>query len=144
MNEDKTEEKLLSEDFKIGKFVPKSPMHPDYSNELLNSEPKIDKELPLFIHEWINNGNNATLAYKKLHPGITDASARTLGSRKLAKVDIEAVLAGYGLTREVYLEKLKDGLNATIKNEKTGELEPDFKTRRTYHQALGKLLSLET
>ena len=40
-----------------------------------------DKEIPLFLSEWLKNGLNASAAYKTLHPNVSDASARVnLGS----------------------------------------------------------------
>ena len=89
------------------------------------------------------NGRNATRAYKTLHPNVSDDSARVLGSKKLAKVNKSAILSAYGLTYETYFEKLKEGLEAEKRNQFTGELEADHKTRRIYHQVFGKLIRVE-
>ncbi|MBI2600255.1 hypothetical protein HYW43_05045, partial [Candidatus Daviesbacteria bacterium] len=72
-----------------------------------------DKELPLFLAEWLKNGLNASVAYKILHPNVSDASARVLGSKKLTKINISAILAGYDLGYSDYMSGLKEGLAAT-------------------------------
>src|SRR3989344_8074915 len=99
-----------------------------------------DKEIPLFLGEWLKNGLNATAAYKALHPNVSDASARVLGSKKLTKINISAILAGYDLGFNDYMIGLKEGLAAIKFNEFTGEKVPDYKTRLEFHHILGKLL----
>lgn len=99
-----------------------------------------DKELPIFLSEWLGNGLNASAAYKVLHPNVSDASARVLGSKKLAKINISAILAGYDIGYNDYILGLKEGLNATKLNEQTGEKVPDYRTRLEFHRILGKLL----
>lgn len=101
-----------------------------------------DKEVPVFLLEWLSNGFNATVAYKKLHPNISDASARVLGSRKLAKVNISAILAAYGIEYSDFFKQMKDGLGATKWNEFTGERVPDHRTRLEYLKVMGKMLDL--
>ena len=101
---------------------------------------KGDKEMPLFLDEWLKNGLNASAAYKTLHPNVSDASARVLGSKKLTKINISAILAGYDLGFDDYMVGLKEGLAATKLNEQTGEKLPDYRTRLEYHRILGKLL----
>ncbi|MBI2017763.1 hypothetical protein HYS92_01810 [Candidatus Daviesbacteria bacterium] len=80
-----------------------------------------DKEVPIFLDEWLKNGLNASAAYKALHPNASDASARVLGSKKLTKNNISAILAGYDLGYSDYILSLKEGLVATKFNEQTGE-----------------------
>ncbi len=99
-----------------------------------------DKELPLFLAEWLKNGLNASVAYKILHPNVSDASARVLGSKKLTKINISAILAGYDLGYSDYMSGLKEGLAATKLNEQTGEKVPDYKVRLEFHRILGRLL----
>lgn len=99
-----------------------------------------DKELPIFLAEWLGNGLNASAAYKAIHPNVSDASARVLGSKKLAKINISAILAGYDLGYNDYMLGLKEGLNAMKFNELTGEKVPDYRTRLEFHRILGKLL----
>ena len=99
-----------------------------------------DKEIPLFLDEWLKNGLNASAAYKALHPNVSDASARVLGSKKLTKINISAILAGYDLGFNDYMVGLKEGLAATKLNEQTGEKVPDYRTRLEFHRVLGKLL----
>lgn len=101
-----------------------------------------DKEVPLFLSEWLKNGLNASAAYKTLHPKVSDASARVLGSKKLAKINISAILAGYDLGFNDYMIGLKEGLAAIKFNEFTGEKVPDYKTRLEFHHILGKLLGI--
>lgn len=99
-----------------------------------------DKEVPIFLAQWLKNGLNASAAYKALHPKVSNASARVLGSKKLAKINISAILAGYDLGHNDYILGLKDGLSAMKFNELTGEKVPDYKTRLEFHRILGKLL----
>jgi hypothetical protein len=99
-------------------------------------------DLMLFFITWLKNGLNASKAYKKLHPEVTDHSARTLGSRELAKVDKTAIMQSYGLDVETYFRQLKEGLKA-IRLDAAGQVFPDHKTRRAYHEVLGKLLNIE-
>ncbi len=99
-----------------------------------------NKEVPLFLAEWLKNGLNASAAYKTLHPDVSDASARVLGSKKLAKINISAILAGYDIGYSNYIQGLKEGLVATKLNELTGEKVPDYRTRLEFHRILGKLL----
>jgi hypothetical protein len=112
-----------------------------------------DKELTLFFMAWISCGRNATRAYKKLHPEVTDGSARVLGSKLLTKINIPVILESYDLGFDTYFQQLKSGLNATkhvegLKVEK-GKIKkvlmeiPDHKTRDKYHTKLGKLLEIE-
>ena len=83
--------------------------------------------MPLFLDEWLKNGLNASAAYKSLHPNVSDASARVLGSKKLTKINISAILAGYDLGFNDYMLGLKEGLAALKFNELTGEKVPDYK-----------------
>jgi GrpB-like predicted nucleotidyltransferase (UPF0157 family) len=71
-----------------------------------------DKDLLLFFIAWLKNGQNATKAYLELNPNVDEHSARTLGSRRLAKVDISAILSVYGLDADAYFKQLKEGLEA--------------------------------
>lgn len=103
-----------------------------------------DTDLLLFYVSWIKNGLNAGAAYRELHPDVTEHSSRTLGSRLLAKVDKETVMAAYGLDLQLYFEQLQDGLKATKWNDFTGEREADHATRKPYHDKLGKQLGVET
>lgn len=113
-----------------------------------------DQDLLLFFLSWLKNGQNATKAYQELHPDSDYASASTLGSRLLKKVDISAVLCAYDLTPDAYFKQLKEGLeaNKTIsaiggKEANGGTVDfidvPDHKTRKDYHDKLGKLLGYE-
>jgi hypothetical protein len=102
-----------------------------------------DIDLMLFYVTWIKNGLNATKAYKELHPEVGDHSANTLGSRMLSKVDKTLILQAYGLDVQLYMQQLKDGLSATKRDHFSGEIEDDHKTRKDYHDKLGKLLNIE-
>ena len=115
-----------------------------------------DHELAQFFLEWLENGHNATRAYLKFHPNVTEHSARVLGAVVLAKISIPQVLEGLGLGRSKYLEQLEAGLNAgrviiIEKFDKNGKKvakldlsQPDHKTRRLYHEPLGQMLGLES
>jgi hypothetical protein len=102
-----------------------------------------DKELALFFVAWLNHGMNATKAYLQIRPEVSEASARVLGCRMLRKVNISMILEAYGLDWEKYLYKLVDGLEANKWNSDVKDFEPDYKARRLYHEALGKLLGIE-
>ncbi|MFH0863864.1 MAG: hypothetical protein V1858_02165 [Candidatus Gottesmanbacteria bacterium] len=103
-----------------------------------------DLDLMLFYLTWIKNGLNASKAYKELHPGCNDHSARVLGSTTLAKISKTAVMQAYGLDHELYFQQLRDGVKAERRDQFSGEMYPDHKTRKEYHQTLGKLLGIET
>jgi hypothetical protein len=102
------------------------------------------KELVLFFLTWLENNRNATKTYQELHPNVTDHSARILGSRVLAKVDIKVIALAYGLDTQKYFEVLKGAIDAEKWNDFTGEREKDYKTIKPYHDKLGKLLGIET
>jgi len=102
-----------------------------------------NEELALFVVRWLEYNRNGTKAYKSLHPSVTEKSASILGARLLAKVSTTDILSAYELGPEAYFEQLKGGMKAEKWNEFTGEREPDHKTRRTYHEALGKIHKIE-
>ena len=128
MDTAQTDQELFEKEFNTNHILP--------INEMLGG----DKEIPFFLDEWLKNGLNASAVYKTLHPKVSDASARVLGSKKLAKINISAILAGYDLGYNDYMLGLKEGLNAMKFNELTGEKVPDYRTRLEYHRILGKLL----
>jgi hypothetical protein len=102
-----------------------------------------DTDLVLFFLTWLKHNRNATKAYQELHPEADYGSARTLGSRVLAKVDKKAVLDAYDLGNESYFQQLYEGLHAERRDQFSGEMYPDHKTREPYHTKLGKLLDIE-
>ncbi len=109
-----------------------------------------DNELMMFFNEWWKAGRNSTKAYSELHKGEYDltnpddyAVCATLGSRLFKKVDIFQVLVMYGMGPERYFKQLDDGLSA-MKSDMTGQTYPDHKTRKDYHDKLGRLLGIET
>ncbi len=131
---DLTEERLLSKEFQ--------PTPQEQLDETIRGDP----ELILFFYKWLENGCNSSAAYRSIRPNVTEQSARVLGTRmlqKFTKVSSVGVLAAFGMDMSDYMKLLKEGLSATSFNQKTQQQEPDFKTRRTYHQAFGKILGLE-
>lgn len=100
-----------------------------------------NKQTALFFAEWLKNGQNATKAYLSLHSHVSYESATVLGSRQLGKVSISDLLAMKDLGLNTYLTQLKDGLEAMSYVGKKSV--PDHKTRRLYHEVLGKLLKIE-
>jgi hypothetical protein len=102
-----------------------------------------DLDLVLFFLSWIKNERNASKAYLELNPSVDPASARVLGSRQLAKVNINAVMETFGIGLEDYFNQLRDGHQAMKWNDFTGEREPDHKTRGDYNKRVGKLLGIE-
>lgn len=113
-----------------------------------------DKELVLFFLNWLKLGRNATKAYQQLHPKVSYQVAAVLGCRMLKKVNIHVILESYGIGINTYLQQLSDGLKASVKKEVLSGFdddgpvystidEPDHKTRRHYHKALGELLGVE-
>jgi len=107
-----------------------------------------DLDLMLFYVSYIKNGLNATAAYRELHKDVTVGSAEVLGSRMLGKVKekigLQAIMSLYGLDLDLYLTQLKDGNLAQKRDQFSGEMSPDHKTREVYHTKLGKLLGIET
>jgi predicted transcriptional regulator len=68
-----------------------------------------------FIKAYVENGGNATEAYLAVNPKVKRDSARVLGARLLAKVNVSVseLLDGLGVT-DTYLGKiLKEGLEAS-------------------------------
>jgi len=117
-----------------------TPLTPDIILEACNN----DLELVEFFNEWVNQERNATKAYEKLHPSVTYGSARELGSRTLARIDKQLLMRAYGLDIQRYWQGLNEGLDADKWNDYTGEREADHKTRKLFHDKLGKLLGLES
>lgn len=106
--------------------------------ELLGS-----KERTLFYITWLKHNRNATQAYLELHPKVTYNTARTLGARMLANIDMKVIARAYGLDEQAYFEQLAKGLVATKRDHFSGEMSEDHNTRKAYHDKLGKLLGLE-
>ena len=102
-----------------------------------------DLDLVLFFLAWVKNERNATKAYLELNPHVDPHSARVLGSRKLAKVSVQAIMETYGVGLEEYFTQLKEGHQANKWNDFTGEREPDHKVRGEYNKRIGKLLGVE-
>lgn len=102
-----------------------------------------DLDLVLFFLSWVKNDRNASKAYLELNPSVDPASARVLGSRKLAKINIQAILETYGLGMEEYMIQLKKGIGAMKRDQYSGEEYEDHATRKPYHDKLGKLLGIE-
>lgn len=114
-----------------------------------------DIDLTLFFIEWMANSRNATKAYKALHPGISDLSAQSGGSRWLAQIPVRHVMDCYGLGVERYFQQLDEGLKANRKRAEVVDRddkgrpvyeyfdEEDHRTRRLYHEAQGRMLGLE-
>ncbi len=102
-----------------------------------------DAGLAIFCAEWIKCGGNASKAYKRLHPEVTKASARVLGARQLAKVNIRDLLAVMGLNNAIYTHLLLKGLEATKYDSNYGHWVPDNATQFKYFTVLGRLLGLD-
>jgi hypothetical protein len=100
-------------------------------------------DLMLFYLTWVKCGLNASKAYKELHPSVDDHSSRVLGSRWLARVNKQEIMQAYGLDHEKYFDQLLRGVEATKRDQFSGEMYPDHKTRKDYHDKLGKLLGIE-
>ena len=115
MDTSQTDQELLEKEFNTNHILP--------IDEMIGG----DKEIALFLAEWLKNGLNASAAYKAIHPNVSDASARVLGSKKLTKINISAILAGYDLSYNDYMLGLKEGLSAMKLHEQTREKVPDYK-----------------
>jgi len=116
-----------------------------------------DRELIFFL-KWLECGMNATKAYKALNPNVSDASARVIGSRWLARVNTPLVLDALGIGAERYLGMYDEALGATssesvpyqVKNKK-GEMvtkykrvaTPNWDVRERFHKRLGQILKFE-
>lgn len=105
--------------------------------QLTDDSPEALLELR-FVEAWLTNGQNATRAYLSVRPSTSYASARVLGSRLLTKVNIDDLLALSGLDVSVYLQKIREGLEAV---DPLGL--PEYKVQQYYHSLLGRLLGIE-
>lgn len=63
MDSNQTDQELLEKEFNTNYILP--------IDEMIGG----DKEIALFLSEWLKNGLNASAAYKVLHPKVSDASA---------------------------------------------------------------------
>lgn len=102
-----------------------------------------------FFYACLQTNWNTKDAYKLLHPETTDKAAYVEGwefMQRLKKCNLGLVMEAYGMGISKYLDKLKEGLDAT-RMEAIGnglyEERPDYKVRRSYHKAQGELLGLE-
>lgn len=122
-----------------------------------------DEKLVSFYMSWVKHEGNSTKAYKELHPNVSDQVASVLGARRLVKVrekgGINMLMCDFGLGMDIYLKKIKDGLNAVdteylnfrVKKEKGKEFQtiyekietPNHAVQKSYHDKLGKLLGIE-
>jgi len=120
-------------------------MNPTEPKDITALEKAFDNDLDnvLFFVSWVKNGRNATKAYLELNPNVDPASAQVMGSRRLAKIPVGAVMKCYGLGLEEYFDQLKEGLGAMKLEDLSGEKVPDHATRKGYHDKLGKLLGME-
>jgi len=134
----------------MSKKITKKPTLDDLE-EMLGS-----KERVLFYLTWLKHDRNATKAYLELHPNVTEHSARTLGAKMLANIDIFTIANAYNLNHERYLNMIDEGLEATkpisalISGKDAGSKDmdfidvPDHQTRLKYHDKLGKLIGVES
>ncbi|SRR5260221_14663201 len=128
------EQKLLTKEFQ--------PSSQEQLEEVLHGDP----EMLMFFYQWLKHGCNGAAAYRAMRPNVTEESSRVLASRKLqklTKVSPVAILAAFGMDISDYMKLLHEGLSATMLNPKTEQQEPDYRVRRAFHQALGKILGLE-
>jgi hypothetical protein len=134
----------------------------EFVDVLMEAFDKDEKQVSFYI-AWIKHEGNSTKAYQELHPSVNDKVASVLGSRRLAKVrekvGINMLLCDFGLGIDLYMQKIKEGLNATnidiidIKvkdpNSKESKLvyekveTPNHAVQKAYHDKLGKLLGIE-
>lgn len=152
---------------KLRKMLPLIPTKKDIvSAEFVDILMKVfdeDEKLVSFYMAWIKHEGNSTKAYKELHPSVSDQVASVLGARRLAKVrekgGLNMLLCDFGLGLDIYLQKIKDGLNAVdenyinikLKTEKGKPPEviyekvttPNHSVQKVYHDKLGKLLGIE-
>ncbi len=102
-----------------------------------------DPDVVLFFSKWLELNRNGTEAYLSLHPNATRDSAGVLASRILGKVRKDLLLEAYGLNTNKYMTQLDAGLQAEKRDQFSGEMSPDHKTRREYHKVLGQFLGIE-
>jgi hypothetical protein len=73
-----------------------------------------------FVKALVETGGNAKEAYKAIAPHVTDGSAKELGSRALARVDVDDINELYkkiGCTKDVVLKQLYERMQKTRKDE---------------------------
>lgn len=74
--------------------------------------PKTLKE-KRFVKEYIENGGNGTQAALKVYDTVRYDSAQRIGSENTSKLNIPDLFEKYGVTDELLVTKLKNGLSAT-------------------------------
>lgn|SRR5574343_25580 len=106
-----------------------------------------DEEVAQFYLVWLQNGRNGTKAYLALHPEVKENSACILAGRLLGKVNKTEIARAFGISYKEYFQQLKEGMNAERKVRSFGkvvDIVPDHKIRRSYHEAVGQMLGVET
>lgn len=76
---------------------------------MTNSEKILNKK---FAHEFINNGLNATQAYKTIKKTKTLRVANVLGSRMLSKVDVQQTILDMLPSDDVEAGIIKEAMSA--------------------------------
>lgn len=103
-----------------------------------------------FLAEWFANGMNASEAELSLSPNITKDSAKTDGSRRLARIrataDFAELMAAAGLDDLGIVAKAKELFNAKdvrIDSEGGEHIVPDNRARLGALQTVGKWVGKE-
>jgi hypothetical protein len=102
--------------------------------------PQTPKEIG-FANEYAKTGN-ATESAARVYDVTSRASAKSIGSENLSKLDLSAYMDEAGLTREYLVRVLKNGLDATkIVGDPGGDFveAEDYSVRHKYLQTAFKL-----
>lgn len=91
-----------------------------------------------WIKEYIETGN-ATEAAMRVYDCKTRESAHTIGSENLSKLAISDLMEEMQLTDVALVNMGIEGATKPVKQSITGEVFPDYNTRRGYWETLLKL-----
>lgn len=111
---------------------------------------KLSTKMRNFSKEFVDNGGNATEAALKSYEVKSRNSARVTGSVTLGlpqvQREIERIMEQRNITDETMVDKLKEGLDATVVSNYKGKAEeteiPDHNTRFKWWEAGAKLKNL--
>ncbi len=114
----------------------------------INKKGLNDKEL-VFCEEYLTNGNNMRMAYKRAYELENDKSCDTLGSKMLKKMEVSKYITekqqeksqAYGITLETQLKELEEVKRLALVPDADGKLQLGVKIKAIEVQ--NKMLGLD-
>lgn len=104
--------------------------------------PKTLKEKE-WLREYLENGGNQTAAALAVYDTENYWAAATIGKENVKKLQIDKYIKDFNLGPARYFAQMAKGLDATKRDQFSGEISEDHKTRADYHKRLGKILEIE-